>query len=132
MKEPRLIDANALYEFVQDQMEKETGAYTRGKNKAFNIVKSALHNECAAPTIDAVPVVWRKVPDDLPEVGACVLMYYKRAGNMTVGWLNKVEGDDTWRCVLSDSGWYTDCVNPPDYWMELPHEPTERLEVDGE
>ena len=54
----RLIDADALYKFIQDQMEKETGAYTRGKNKAFNIVKSALHNECATPTIDAVSVVW--------------------------------------------------------------------------
>ena len=53
----RTIDADALYKFIQDQMEKETGAYTRGKNKAFNIVKSALHNECATPTIDAVPVV---------------------------------------------------------------------------
>ena len=52
----RLIDADALYKFIQDQMEKETGAYTRGKNKAFNIVKSALHNECATPTIDAVAV----------------------------------------------------------------------------
>ena len=48
----RLIDADALYDFVNEQMEKETGAYTRGKNKALNIVKSALHNECAAPTID--------------------------------------------------------------------------------
>lgn len=48
----RLIEADALFKFIQDQMEKETGAYTRGKNKAFNIVKSALHNECAAPTID--------------------------------------------------------------------------------
>lgn len=50
----RLIDADALYTFIQDQMEKETGAYTRGQNKAFNIVKSALHNECAIPTIDPV------------------------------------------------------------------------------
>ena len=53
----RLIDADALYAFVQDQKVKETGAYTKGKNTAFNIVKSALHNECATPTIDAVPVV---------------------------------------------------------------------------
>lgn len=53
----RLIDADALYEFVKDQMEKETGAYTRGKNKAFNIIKSALHNECATPTIEAKPVI---------------------------------------------------------------------------
>ena len=53
----RLIDADALYEFIQDQMEKETGAYTRGKNKAFNIVKSALHNECATPNIEAEPIV---------------------------------------------------------------------------
>lgn len=63
----RLIDADALYEFIQDQMEKETGAYTRGKNKAFNIVKSALHNECAAPTIEAEPVKhgrWEVHPKD--------------------------------------------------------------------
>lgn len=52
----RLIDADELYAFIKDQMEKETGAYTRGKNKAFNIVKSALHNECAIPTIEAEPV----------------------------------------------------------------------------
>ena len=53
----RLIDADALYRFCNEQIDKETGAYTRGKNKALNIVKSALHNECAMPTIDAVPVV---------------------------------------------------------------------------
>lgn len=52
----RLIDADALYKFIQDQKVKETGAYTKGKNTAFNIVKSALHNECATPTIEAEPV----------------------------------------------------------------------------
>ncbi len=48
----RLIDADALYDLVEEQIEKETGAYTRGRNTAFNIVKSALRNECATPAID--------------------------------------------------------------------------------
>ena len=52
----RLIDADALYAMVDGLVKNKSGVYERGKDRAFNIVKCALHNKCTTPTIDAVPV----------------------------------------------------------------------------
>ena len=47
----RPIDADALYSMILDQMVKESGAFSKGKNQAFSIVKSLLHNKDATPTL---------------------------------------------------------------------------------
>lgn len=53
----RLIDADAFIRFLAEQKVKETGAFTKGVNKALNIAISALKNLQITPTVDAVPVV---------------------------------------------------------------------------
>lgn len=53
----KYIECEAAYRFAQDQLKKETGAYSRGWNHAMNVMKSALHNNDAIPAADVVPVV---------------------------------------------------------------------------
>ena len=53
---PEYIDREAAYRFAQDQLKKETGAYSRGWNHAMNVMKSAFHNNDAIPAADVVPV----------------------------------------------------------------------------
>ena len=55
--EKRLIDANALFEFLKEQREKETGAYSKGRNNGINVAIGAIRNEEICPTVDAVEVV---------------------------------------------------------------------------
>lgn len=51
----RLIDADALYDFLSDQREKETGMYSKGRNVGLNIARSALHDKTITPTISPPP-----------------------------------------------------------------------------
>lgn len=51
----RLIDADALFDFLTDQLDKETGFYSRGRNAGLNIARSALHDEIITPTIASLP-----------------------------------------------------------------------------
>jgi len=51
----RLIDADALYDFLTDQREKETGMYSKGRNVGLNIARSALHDKTITPTITPPP-----------------------------------------------------------------------------
>lgn len=68
----RLIDADAFIRFLAEQKVKETGAFTKGVNKALNIAISALKNLQITPTVDAVPVV---------RCGKC--RYYAESGATT-------------------------------------------------
>lgn len=68
----RPIDADALYSMILDQMVKESGAFSKGKNQAFSIVKSLLHNKDATPTLTP-PNEWVSVEERLPEPGERVL-----------------------------------------------------------
>lgn len=53
----KYIECEAAYRFAQDQLKKETGAYSKGWNNAMNVIKGALHNNDALPAADVVPVV---------------------------------------------------------------------------
>lgn len=53
----RLIDADSFIRFLAEQKVKETGAFTKGLNKALNVAISAQKNLQITPTVDAVPVV---------------------------------------------------------------------------
>lgn len=47
----RAIDSEAAYQFLTDQLLKETGAFSRGVNKGLNIARSAMRNPDAMPTL---------------------------------------------------------------------------------
>ena len=51
-----LISRKAAIKFAKEQMIKETGAYSKGRNAAFLIMKSALNNPDAIPSVAAVPL----------------------------------------------------------------------------
>lgn len=51
-----LISRKAAIKFAKEQMIKETGAYSKGRNAAMLIMKSALNNPDAIPTVPAVPL----------------------------------------------------------------------------
>lgn len=68
----RLIDADLFFQFLSDRRVKETGAFSKGLNKGINIARSALRNEDACPTVDAVHVVhgeWKVLECDGGEPG---------------------------------------------------------------
>ena len=84
--EKRLIDANALFEFLKEQRDKETGAYSKGRNNGINVAIGAIRNEQICLTVDAVAVVrckdckhWKpsgsmagNSEDDLQPIGGCI------------------------------------------------------------
>lgn len=51
-----LISRRAAIKFANEQMVKETGAYSKGRNAALLVMKSALNNPDAIPSVDAVPL----------------------------------------------------------------------------
>lgn len=51
-----LISREAAIKFAKEQMVKETGAYSKGRNSALLVMKSALNNPDAIPSVDAVPL----------------------------------------------------------------------------
>ena len=51
-----LISREAAIKFAEKQMVKETGAYSKGRNAALLVMKSALNNPDAIHSVDAVPL----------------------------------------------------------------------------
>ena len=51
-----LISREAAIKFAKEQMVKESGAYSKGLNAALLVMKSALNNLDAIPTVPAVPL----------------------------------------------------------------------------
>lgn len=51
-----LISRKAVIEFANEQMDKETGAYSKGRNAGLRIMKSTLNNPDAIPSVPAVPL----------------------------------------------------------------------------
>lgn len=47
----RAIDSEVAYQFLAEQLVKETGAFSKGVNKGLNIARSALRNPDAIPTL---------------------------------------------------------------------------------
>ena len=51
-----LISREAAIKFAKEQMIKGIGAYSKGRNAAMFIMKSALNNPNVIPTVPAVPL----------------------------------------------------------------------------
>ena len=71
MAEQWIIDGEQLFEFLSDQLIKETGAFSKGVNKGLNIARSAIHNADAVKPIDpeTLPIV-RQLRAELARVTA--------------------------------------------------------------
>ena len=68
----RPIDSEAAYQFLTDQLVKETGAFSKGVNKGLNIARSAMRNPDAIPTLTPKNE-WVSVEDTVPDPGERVL-----------------------------------------------------------
>ncbi len=47
----RTIDSEVAYQFLTEQLVRETGAFSKGVNKGLNIARSAMRNPDAIPTL---------------------------------------------------------------------------------
>ena len=107
----KAIDSEAAYQFLTDQLVKETGAFSRGVNKGLNIARSAMRNPDAMPTLTP-PNEWVSVEERLPREKQRVIVRCERVGT-SVGWI--IWGD--WMTDIGpDAGKVT-------HWMPLPAPP---------
>lgn len=81
----RMIDSEAAYRFLSEQLVKETGAFSKGVNKGLNIARSAMRNPDAIPTLTPP-----NVPLTLEELSLC---------NDPV-WIKRIADEN-----LCDDGW---------------------------
>lgn len=86
---PRMIDADTLFDFLTEQLEKETGAYSKGRNAGINIARSALHDTTITPTITPPP-----------------------NDPLTLEQLREMGGEPYWHVGLQDD-------SPPPHWSIL-------------
>lgn len=47
----RMIDADQAFRLLTDQLDKETGAYSKGRNAGLNVARSMMNNAQALPTL---------------------------------------------------------------------------------
>ena len=73
------ISRETAYQFFKDQLEKETGAYSKGRNAGLRIAMSAVMNNDALPAANVRSVVlcrdckwWTKQEESLQ--GRCDLL----------------------------------------------------------
>ena len=83
----RAIDSEAAYQFLTDQLVKETGAFSKGVNKGLNIARSAMSNPDAIPTL---------TPPNEP---------------LTLEQLREMDGEPVWVVLVDEkfsglNGWY--------------------------
>lgn len=51
------IERENAYKLIHEQKEKETGMYSKGRNRGLNVAKSIIHDKGQCPTVDVVKVV---------------------------------------------------------------------------
>ena len=105
----RPIDSEAAYQFLTDQLVKETGAFSKGVNKGLNIARSAMRNLDAIPTLTPqnealkLETVAEILAEQFGDECAC-----------------NVNGNDEWLPMMCHYG--DVCPNPPEHlgcWMEF-------------
>ena len=109
----RAIDSEVAYQFLTEQLVKETGAFSKGVNKGLNIARSATRNPDAIPTLTP-PNEWVSVEERLPEEKQRVIVRCERVGT-SVGWI-------LWGNWMTDIGPGAGKVT---HWMPSPQLPKE-------
>lgn len=119
----RLIDSEAAYRFLTEQLVKETGAFSKGVNKGINIARSAVRNPDAIQPLTQ-PNNWISVEDRLPESEKPVLTFVGYPESM-VGFITV----STYYCFDKTPHWQWDGLLRDEqrtlFWMPLPQPPKE-------
>ena len=128
----RAIDSEVAYQFLTEQLVKETGAFSKGVNKGLNIARSAMRNPDAIPTLTP-PNEWVSVEERLPEYnpGTGAKSYWVAKKDSAGNWQMKIaqycdygyamtvdaETEVTWR------DWDFTKIANVTHWMPLPAPP---------
>lgn len=67
------IEREKAFKLIKEQKEKETGAYSKGRNKGLIIAGSIINNKEVLPTADVVEVKhgeWREKPNPWGQDGS--------------------------------------------------------------
>ena len=122
----RAIDSEVAFQFLTEQLVKETGAFSKGVNKGLNIARSAMRNPDAIPTLTP-PNEWVSVENTMPPEHETVLCIVSGKPNPNItmedayqlGSWNKADGwiIDEWL------DWEGANVT---WWMKLPETPDRR------
>ena len=119
----RAIDSEVAYQFLTEQLVKETGAFSKGVNKGLNIARSAMRNPDAIPTLTQ-PNEWVSVEERLPEPDFPRQQrgfYLVALSNGTVKEL--MYEFRHYENMMFDVGWH-ETAFPVTHWMPLPAPPT--------
>ena len=122
----RAIDSEAAYQFLTDQLAKESGAFSKGVNKGLNIARSAMRNPDAIPTLTP-PNEWISVEDEIPSDDDDGLEFFcmtnatgKGGGVLPLEWeVATIRGKTVrrWRWLNRISPWTVT------HWMKRPAPP---------
>lgn len=112
----RAIDSEVVYQFLTEQLVKETGTFSKGVNKGLNIARSAMRNTDAIPTLTQ-PNAWVSVEEKTPKGNASILIYEN--GDIAIAAFK-----DEKFMEFSDTG-YPVLIRRPTHWMPLPRAPKE-------
>ena len=93
------IERENAYKLISEQIEKETGMYTKGRNVGLNIAKRIIHSKEQCPSVDVVEVVRCEncifcKPTAKDEIKACIRKseYIKPTDYCSYGELKEREG----------------------------------------
>lgn len=123
----KMIDADAAYRFLTEQLVKETGAFSKGVNKGLNIARSAMRNPDAIPTLTPQNE-WVSVEERLPKSIVNKVLVYCENGYIGYGHYEKYQGEETWYNLESGepfASWNLENCSPykVTHWMPLPNPP---------
>lgn len=101
------IERESFFRFLTEQKDKETGAYSKGRNAGLDVARSALRNREITPAADVVEVVHGEWEHD------------------SVGF------DDFWRCSACREDWFFD-YDPETESTRVNYCPNCGAKMDGE
>ena len=120
----RAIDSEVAYQFLTDQLAKETGTFSKGVNKGLNIARSAMRNPDAIPTLTP-PNEWVSVEERLPEESDGMVLFTNGKA-VTSGYRNhmfRMSGEEgIYSPAIRKGGGYMRVT----HWMPLPAPPDRR------
>lgn len=129
------ISRKTAYQFFKDQLEEETGAYSKGRNAGLRVAMSAVMNNDAIHAADVRPR-WIPVAERLPEEmdRSCggwsaeirpsddVLVWLSSEKRQSVAWYSHTYNE--WTTVDENTVY---CFGEVTHWMPLPEPPKEEL-----
>ena len=115
------IEREKAFYLIKEQKEKETGAYSKGRNKGLIIAGSIINNKEVLPTAEVAEVKWIDVNERPPKNNLVRVLVFLKDNEFTkpIGF-NRIDTDR-----FIDGKWvrWGEHVT---HWMPLPEPPSEK------